>query len=228
VVEERGGGRLNRVVTTVSGAAKARVWRPDEWPCDDPADIQGVDQFARDLAYTVQAIEAENVLMRGDLKYAVRGRIADRLLGLQVLCAKLGNDFGAAGVTVPENARQVSALAQVGYKLRRKAGNRTREVAPLEKHRNTRKLPMTGRRILSFGHLAGAAKNPDWCAMIVEAGRNAAARKPTGLAEPKLHQVRQGQWSSPAGVIRETTRAGVGDVADRVSAFVPVKLRIGC
>jgi hypothetical protein len=57
----------------------------------------------------VKALEAEALLMRGDLQDAVRRGIDDRLAGRDMLSAERGDDFGARGVAVPENAGQRAA-----------------------------------------------------------------------------------------------------------------------
>ena len=114
----------------------------DERPGDHPADVQRIDQLARQLAELVEPLEAEMPFMRGDLDNGIRRRVADRLAGPDMLLAEPVDDLGARGMAVAENAgqrlpRRSSPRVSAGGKAR----HGLREIAPFERHRNARRSP---------------------------------------------------------------------------------------
>ena len=56
---------------------------------------------ARDAAEIVESLEAERLLVRGDLEHRIGRGVADRLPGPEVLLAKLLDDHGAGGMPSP-------------------------------------------------------------------------------------------------------------------------------
>ena len=93
---------------------------PGERARDHAADaIRPVEQRARDFAHAIKLGDGNHVLVRGDLKDAVAGRVDDRKAGADVFFAKFLDDFGAGGGLVAERAAADAAL-EFGDQLRGK------------------------------------------------------------------------------------------------------------
>ena len=107
-VEQRRLRRRHGVVAAVGGAAEIAARLADEGPRDHPADVERIDEPAGDLADLVEPLEAEGALMRGDLEDRVGRGVADRLAGPDVLLAELGDDLGARGMLVAEDAGELA------------------------------------------------------------------------------------------------------------------------
>src|SRR5581483_9101931 len=138
------------------------------------SDAEAIEQFARDFADAIQALQTETALVRGDLEHAVGRGVADRLAGAQMFFAEFLDDLRAGCVTIAEHARQLRALAQRLDQFARKARLLAREIAPVLAHRRAGDFPVPGLRILarrSFRRGAGAAAVP---AARLQAGRRAA------------------------------------------------------
>ena len=129
------GQRRNREILAVGGAGEIGGGAADERPGDDAADRQRIAQAPRDAAEVVEPLEPERLLMRGDLEHRVGRGVADRLAAPHVRLAELGDDRGARGVAVAENARQLrlgdQRRGQRGGKGRnRQAGNSPSRTRP--------------------------------------------------------------------------------------------------
>src|SRR3954471_19157856 len=144
-------------VASVGGSLEITPGCTDERPRDHAADIEGIDQPARNRTNFIKPLQPEALLMRGNLKYAVRRRVTDRLPGLHVLVAELFDDLGSGGVPVAKDAREGSLLQEFPDQFLRKAGLRLREVSPVEPNGYAGNLPVTRRCILSAGLLARAS-----------------------------------------------------------------------
>src|SRR5581483_3539653 len=141
-VEDGGFRRRDREVAAVRGPLEILRRRSRERAGDDAADVERIDQPARDLADREQPCKPERLLMGCDLEHAVGGGVADRLARLDVGGAEARNDLRARGVATAENARQISLRAERISQLAGKAGHGLWEIAPVEGDRNARDLPM--------------------------------------------------------------------------------------
>src|SRR3954447_2032312 len=144
-------------VAAVGGSLEIAAGCTDERSRDHAADIEGIDQPARDRTNVIKPLQPEALLMRGNLKYAVRRRVTDRLPGLHVLVTELFDDLCSGGVPVAQDTRKGSLLQEFLDQLLRKAGLPLREVSPVEPNWYAGDLPVTRRRILSTGLLARAS-----------------------------------------------------------------------
>jgi hypothetical protein len=72
LVQQSRSRRRNRKVAPVAGPVETRLDRPDERPRDHPADIQRIDQLAHDLAELDQPLQAESLLVGGNLEHRIR------------------------------------------------------------------------------------------------------------------------------------------------------------
>jgi hypothetical protein len=66
-----------------------------------------------------------------------------------MLLAEFGDDIGARGVLVAENAGQVGGGADLGHELFAEGVALGREIAPVEPDRRAGDLPMARRRVLA-------------------------------------------------------------------------------
>ena len=114
--------RRYRIIAPVRGAPEARLVLADERPRDDAADAQRVEQAAGDHARLGEPVEAERLLVGGDLEHTVGRGVADRFQRREMLGAKLLDDGGTGRMAVPEDARQAGAGAQVRDDLGGKQG----------------------------------------------------------------------------------------------------------
>src|SRR5262245_33161189 len=83
-------GRFRRrhgKIAAVGGSLKRRSGLPDEWPGDDAADIQRIDQPANDIAKLVEPLQAEMSFVGRDLEHRIGRCVADRLAASNVLFA---------------------------------------------------------------------------------------------------------------------------------------------
>ena len=90
-------GRQHGEVTPVSGTLEGRGGLTDKGSGDDAADIVGIEQPPGQTAKRQQAIEAEMLLVRCDLEDGIRGRVADRLAGADMVLAEPGDDLRSRG-----------------------------------------------------------------------------------------------------------------------------------
>ncbi len=195
----------------------------DEGTGDDAADIVVVEQAADDLAEFQQALQAEGVLVGGDLKDAVGGGVADRLSRPHMLFAETCDDISAGGMAVAENAGNIALAADRFDQLGGKRVALGREVAPVEHDGRSRDFPMAGWRVFAARDFAGSAIG------AVDAARNRHARRHTAcgqfrrMYEPEGRHVGKVQRAfAHAGAIRRSGRAELGDVAKRIGAQVAI------
>ena len=99
--------RRHGIIAAVSRARKPAIRVSDEGPRNDPADAQGIDEFARYCADSIETLQSEAFLVRSDLEDAVCRRVADGFARTHVLPAEFRDDFRSGGVFVAEDARQV-------------------------------------------------------------------------------------------------------------------------
>jgi hypothetical protein len=199
----------------------------DEGPRDDAADPQGIAQAARDAAHLVEPLEAEGVLVRGDLKNAVDGRVADRLAGAHVLGSEFVEDDGAGGVPVAEDAGQSGFAHERSREFARESGLRVRKVAPLEGDRHAGDLPVARRRVFAFGGFDAEAPSPGHGSRWRKVRRQTTGRGLAGEAKSEFSEIRQPKRSIAQTVaVPLPARAGLGDVPDRVGARVAIGARI--
>src|SRR5690349_16730575 len=84
LVEDRGGGWRDGVVSAITGASEVFSRIADEGAGDHATNAITVDQFARDRAHLVQPLEAKCLFVRRDLEDAVGGCVADGLSAADV------------------------------------------------------------------------------------------------------------------------------------------------
>src|SRR6185437_1558659 len=199
---------------------------PDERPRDDPADLQPVAELPGDAAELVEALEAERLFVRRDLKHRIGGRVADGLPRPHALLAVILDHRGARGVAVGENAGKPALSDHRFGQPAGEGGNRLREIAPVEIDRSAGKLPMAGRRVLAAGGLDSIAP------LAARLGKGEERRRAAGRglhrpAKPERLEARQLQGPAPQAVaIAASLGASVGDVAQRIGALVAVGRRI--
>ena len=139
--------------------------------------------------------------MRRDLEDGIGGGVADRLPGPDMLLAELGDDLGARGVLVAEDARELRLADQRVGQLLREGRDRLREVAPVEADRDAGDLPVAGRRVLALGDLDAVAPKPFRRAGM-RRGRGAARR----ARPPPPRRSRAGRGWERRAVRREGRR----------------------
>src|ERR1041385_6028 len=86
----------------------------------------------------------------GDLEDGVDRGVADRLAGAGRVFAQFGNDGGAGGVLVAQDAGEFGAADEFLDELGRKGRFGLGEVAPIERHWHTGDLPMAGGGVLAL------------------------------------------------------------------------------
>src|SRR5436305_9896425 len=155
-IEQGRGWRGDRIVAAVCGAPVVGRRRAHKWPGDDAPNEQRIDQLARNLAYLIEPIETEYLLVRRNLEHAISRCVTDRPLAADVFGTQLLDDLRSAGVAIAQNARQPRALAQRFHELRGEAGLRAREIAPVERDGDARDFPVPRRRILALPSFARA------------------------------------------------------------------------
>src|SRR5258705_11821598 len=104
----------------VPGANEVLRGLADKGPRNHAPDAVLVDELAGDEAQVDEALEAERLLVTGDLEHAVRRGIDDRLARTYVLFPKLCDDLRARRVAVPEHARELPLRDQPLAPHRRK------------------------------------------------------------------------------------------------------------
>src|SRR5205823_1799317 len=88
--------------------------RSDERTGDDASDSEALArQLVRDIARAIQLRNGDDVLVRGDLKYAVGRRVNDQRAGSQVLRAELVDDLRTRCSLVAEYASSGLARERV-------------------------------------------------------------------------------------------------------------------
>src|SRR5690606_30204636 len=137
------------VVAPVRGALEIAGAAADERARDDAPDPERIKQLAGDLTGAVQALQAEGVLMGGDLEHAVGGGVTNGLQGAQVTLAERVDDGRSRRMAIAQDARKIGAPAQLGDDVRREARRGGREVAPLEGDWCACDFPMARLRILA-------------------------------------------------------------------------------
>src|SRR5262249_36233944 len=85
-------GWENREILAIRRAREVLSARADEWPGDDPTDVEGIAEAARDSAEVVETLEPESLLVGGDLEHRVGGGVADGLQRPEVLFAVICDD----------------------------------------------------------------------------------------------------------------------------------------
>ena len=143
----------------ITGAGKGARLVADKRAGDDPADVvaAGGQRLAGQLAQGIETLQAEGLLMAGDLKHRIGRGVEDGLAAAHVLLAQLIEDLGAGRVTVAQKTWQLGATDQRLQQLGRKAVLVSGEVAPIEEHGRARHLPVARRGILARGDLLGVA-----------------------------------------------------------------------
>src|SRR5689334_18992252 len=221
-------GRRHRKVVPVGGALEICRRGADERARDHAADVERVDEAPRDTAHLVQSPEPERLFMSCDLKDAVRGGIANRLAGFHMYRTELADDLGPGSVAIAENPGQFRLSAKCIDKRWRKRRFCFWEVSPVEPDRHARDFPMAGGGILASRLLAGATETTEQCGPIVQTGRIASGGEMAGLPEAKRGEVGQPQQPLTMRVVRLPARASLGDMADRIGAFVAIARRVRC
>ena len=162
-------------------------------------------------------------LVRRDLEDRIGRGVADRLAGPDMLLAEFGDDHGARGVSVAEDARQVrlARSARPSASLG-KHGTVSREIAPVEHHRHAGDLPMAGWRVLALRDFDPVAEAP---LRLRRRDRDRAA--PCRSRPPPPRRARAGRDLAAAAARSASpsrspspSRAGRGDMAERVGALV--------
>ena len=84
----------------VAGSFKVVLASADEWPSDDSADIEGLEQFSALLAEAVEVFESEMLFMAGNLKDTVCRSVEDGLASFDVFFAQSSDDVCARCVAI--------------------------------------------------------------------------------------------------------------------------------
>ena len=223
-----GSGGGTAIVMAVVGPLEGGGGLADERPCDHPPDSQRINQPAHDLTEFVKPLEPEMALMRGDLQDRVDRGVADRLAGADVLLAEPLDDLGARRMAVAEDARHLALADHRRGQIRRKGGNRIREIAPVETHRQRRRSP-NGRTACPCRSKPPAPRHGRrWRADPSRNGETQSCRRFGRLAKPERRHV--GDKQRPAAkplAIRAALGAGFGDMRERVGAGVAIAFGIG-
>src|SRR3954451_17338918 len=220
--------RRRHVVTPIAGARKPGCAVAYEGPRDHARDVQECGQRLRDRAEPIQAIEPEGLLMSRDLKDAVRGRVADRLAGADMLLAEFRDDFRPGGVAVAENPGDFGTCAQLLDQLGWKRRPRIGKQAPGERNRDAGQLPVAGWRVLPVRSLGSAGESRAGIRACVKARRHTACGQTTRIAEAHRYQVGNAQRAASTAAFRCAGGTSFGDVQDRVGPGVAIGSRIGC
>ena len=208
-------------VATVAGADEARCIVADERTRDNTTDPVFVDELTRDVAELVQPVEAERLLVRGDLEHAVGRRVDDRLAGRHVLLAEFGDDRRTGRMAVTQHAGQVGPLDEFVEQFLRESLLFVSEVAPVEQHRHAGNLPVTARRVLAARQFLGVTVGADDVGGGGDTGRVLAAALARRVVKAQAREIRQ----------LERTLVGrgafAGDAAQRVGALVAEAFGVG-
>ncbi len=232
-VQQRRLGRQYGVILAVAGALEIGGRFADEGPGDHAADHgiahRAVENGAGDLAHLVEPLQPEMPFMRGDLQHGIRGGVADRLAGADVLRAKLGDDVRARGMLVAENAGQPCLAHQsIGESGRERSarswGSSPSRTAPARRKfpnvRTACPCPWKPRWRCSGQRMAGSAGQT----------RRAARRRHCARRNPSPSRSRLGKCNGPErrpSRVAAAVHASSGDVAERVGAHVAELGRIG-
>src|SRR6185369_3417312 len=128
----------------------------DEGTRDHPREPVRLADGTRRLAPTVEGLQRDLLLVRGDLEHAVRARVDDGLAGAQVLLAQLVEDDGAARGLVAEVTGR-SGVAQP--RLHQRGRKSLREGGEALLQDDAHHFPMAGGGVLALRllrHLAEA------------------------------------------------------------------------
>ena len=225
-VEQRRRRGEDGVVLAVARALEVSGAGADEGPGDHAADVQRIAQRARRNAHVVKPLQPERRFVGRDLQYTVGRGVDDRHARGHVLDPEFGDDRGARGVLVAEDARQAAAGNQIIRELLGKAGDRRGKVAPVERHRHAADFPVPRHGVLAPRNLHGGAE----AGMLPDQGNSRqghARRNPRGVGEAEAGEVWDDQRSGPQPrAVSATLGAGGGDVAERVGALVAEVRRI--
>ena len=145
------------------------------------------------LAKRQEPVEAERLLVGGDLEHAVGGGVADRPAGFQMRRAELGHDLGARGVAVAEDALRSGQPADLGDEVVREGGVGIGEIGPVPGHRQAGELPVARGRVLAARRLRRRAPEPGRSAPSPGASAPLASR----TAAPRPSASRCGSESGP-------------------------------
>jgi hypothetical protein len=105
------------------------------------------------LAEREQTVEAEALLVGGDLEDTIDRGVADRPTGALVFLAQPGDDIGAAGVAVAENTVGAGEALDLRHDVIGKGGIGSWKVAPVPRHRQAGKFPVARWRVLAGAYL---------------------------------------------------------------------------
>ena len=181
LVEQRWGMRGCRQVAPITGTHIVVRCVADERPRYDPTHFVFVYELSCDIAKLVQPFEAKRLLVTRDLKHAIGRRVYDRLAGLYVLVAELGNDRRAGGMTVAEHAGQVSFADKFVKQVLREGIGGFVEIAPIEQHRHAGDFPMTAGRVLATRKLLRITVRPNDIDIGVYSNWKRTAAIPAGM-----------------------------------------------
>jgi hypothetical protein len=132
-----------------------------------------------------------------------------------------GDDIGARGVAIAEDARDVAGCADRLHEFRLEGVALRREVAPVEGDGRAGDLPVTRGRVLAVRHFAGRAVIAEDARRNVHALWKAAGRGACGMQEPEGRHVGKLQRALPQPrTVGRARRAELGDMAQRVGAKI--------
>src|SRR5690606_8687981 len=196
-------------------------------PGYEAADPERLGQRKGDTADDVEPVEPGMGCGGGDLEYAVRRGIADGVAGTDMLLAQFGDDLGARGVFVSQNARQTGAAQELGDKIQREGWLHLREITPIERHRDACNFPVTGGRVLSLGNFASNAEATTLgCGGQI--GRQRTGRQRDCSTQAHGIHIRKAEWAGPqAGTVSSAFSGPLRDMPHRIGAFVTIGSGIG-
>ena len=190
-----------------------------ERPGDDAADAEWIDEASGDLAGGEQALEAEGLLVRGDLEDGIGRGVDDRLAARHVLDAEPDDDLGAGGVFASQHAGEARLAHQGLDQIIRKTRFGVGEIAPVESDRHTHQLPVTRRRVLALRGLDREAGRP----RPLRRGEENGPRDRGGVRAPQAEPGQLGQPQRTVAqpvAISESFGAGREDVAEGVRSGI--------
>ncbi len=228
-VEQRRFRRHDGIVAPVAGALESGGRLADEGSGDHPADIERIDQPPHDLAERQQAFEPEMRLVGCNLEDRVRGSVADRFAGADMLLAQPGDDLRSRGVAVAEDAGKLRLATDRLDQLRRKGVSLRRKVAPVEHDGRTRNLPVARRRILAVRDFVGRAVEAEHPLRLRHAGRRAPACQLGDRYKPQRRHVGKRQRSfAKTLAIAGARGAEFRDMAQSVGTVVAIDRGVRC